>query len=89
MIFSFNQCYFSTVNYAGIIWISFLFILSLGLIIAGQHTKNAITGFIGSMILIFFSIYLYVCYEILGFAFSLLGLWFAWYFLAKGWKGEL
>lgn len=90
--FTSDTCDFEIIpvsEYGALLRVLFFFLIAVSVLVVSYRMKNAIAGFIGSMLWIFMSIFLYAYSDILGFAVSLLGLWFGWYFLAKGWRGDL
>ena len=85
----FNTCHFSTTNYGMIFGLMFMFVLSAGAIAGAYIMRNAILGFIGALMLLFSSLYLYNCFALIGFSVSVISLWLGWYFISNGWLGRL
>lgn len=96
--YSVTQCYFvrssSSVedaldNFMAFAGIIFFILVAFGLVLLGKYFKHAIVGFAGSMTLLLTSLYVFPCSALIGLVLSLVALWLGWYFVSKGWGGNL
>ena len=76
-------------NMTSLMFVSFIFILALAIILFAKSIRHGVSGFIGSIVLMIGSFYLWSCISLLGLCVTLLSFWLMWYFISKSYSGQL
>lgn len=86
---SVSSCVFVSNNLVLALGVIFFFILAGAIIVMAKVFRHAIVGFIGSLILMLGSFFLVPCFALIGLAVTLLSFWVMWFFISRGWEGNL
>lgn len=88
--FEYNTCVFSSDgNLMSVLGLMFFFVISIAVMIFGKVLHHGIMGFVGAMMSLVCSLYIWSCISLIALCMSLLSLYLGYYFIDRAYKGEL